>query len=90
MKVLRNILAVLSAVSFLITILMPFISSKMQDYYKSLSLDEWSQEILDKKLFWSQLGETYVFLYASVICTCAFLIVALVMYLRNRSNDVLP
>ena len=88
MKKLKIITGVLSAISALIVVATPILSSHMQGFYKS-QMDDFSkkgQELLDKKLFWVQIGETKIFLYILIACILAFIIVLLFSWLKARKT----
>lgn len=85
-KILKIITGVLSAISALIMVVIPFFSSYMQGFYKS-QIDDFSkntQELLDKKQLWAQIGETHIFLYFFIACISIFAIVMLITWLKTR------
>lgn len=86
MKKLRIITGIFSIISALVMVAIPFLSSKMQAFYKG-QIDDFSkntQELLDKKQLWVQIGETYIFLYIFIACVSIFLIVMFVIWLKAR------
>ena len=88
MKKLKIITGTLSAISALIMIAIPFLSSYMQGFYKS-QIDDFSknaQELLDKKQFWAQLGETYIFLYVFIACVSIFVILMFISHLKLKNQ----
>lgn len=88
MKTLKIITGVLSGISALITVTMPILSSNMQGFYKS-QIDDFSkntQELLDKKLFWAQIGESNVFAIVFIICVCLFLGILFIDFVNKRKN----
>ncbi|MBR5473606.1 MAG: hypothetical protein IKU82_06445 [Clostridia bacterium] len=88
MKTLKIITGALSAISALIMIAIPFLSSYMQGFYKS-QIDDFSksaQELLDKKQFWAQIGESYLFLYIFIACVSLFVIVIFIDWLKARKS----
>ena len=71
MKMIKNVLLCLCIVSILLPIILGFISSYMQGYYKA-QIDDFSkneqekEKLLDQKAFWAQVGE-FITLKHSII-----------------------
>lgn len=88
MKTLKIITGALSAISALIMIAIPFLSSSMQGFYKSQINDfsKSAQELLDKKQFWAQIGESYLFFYIFIACVSIFVIVIFIDWLKARKS----
>ena len=65
MKILKNVFAILTALSGLIAIATPFISSYMQGLLKSQIPDseERTVQLLAQKQLWVQIGESKIVLY---------------------------
>lgn len=86
MKILKIVTGVLSAMSALIMIAMPILSSKMQGFYKTQTpaSAQLTKELLDKKQLWVQIGESKVFFYIFITCVSAFVIVWLIDWLKAR------
>ena len=78
----------LCALSFLLTVAVPIVSSYMQNYYKGLMgtyLTD-TQKLLEKKHFWSQLGETKTFFYVFLASILTLIIFSLIAWFKNRNN----
>lgn len=92
MKISR-IIVLLIAVCLLIVVALPLISSKMQSYYKAQLDDtntpEETQSILNKKAFWSDLGEGHVAFCVCLIFVGLSLIIILCYHIKKRSNNTI-
>ncbi len=88
MKITKIVLSSLCALSFLLTVTVPILSSYMQNYYKGLMGTYFTdtQELLEKKHFWSQLGETKTFFYVFLASVLTLMIFALIAWFKNRNN----
>lgn len=92
MKISR-IIVLLIAVCLLIVVALPLISSKMQSYYKAQLDDtntpEKTQNILNKKAFWADLGEGHVAFCVCLICVGLSSIIILCYHIKKRSNNTI-
>ena len=88
MKIIKILLSSLCALAFLLTVTMPILSSYMQNYYKGLMGDHFkdTQELLGKKHFWSQLGETKTFFYVFLALVLVLIVFTLIVWIKNRDN----
>ena len=82
MKILKIIFGSLCFVFALFTVTAPLLSSHMQGYYKG-QIDDFSrsaEELLAKKQFWAQIGETYIFFY--IFLACVVMLLGIMLFSR--------
>ena len=87
-KTVRFIFASLSAVFLFLTLTAPVISSFMQGYYKG-SIDvisENTQVLIEKKQFWTAIGETKIFLIIFLIFLFLFFVTELIVWRKKSTN----
>ncbi len=72
--------------SFSVAMIMPFLSSHMQGYYKSILDPQNAKEVLDKKQLWAQLGETKIFFYVFLVFLVVLIVFYLIVWLKNRNS----
>lgn len=88
MKIFKIIIVSLLVVSALLTVLAPMISSYMQDYYKG-QLEDFTkntEELLQKKQFWVQIGDSPIFLCIFLGCLVAFFTMVFVIRMRKKAH----
>lgn len=88
MKALKFISITFTAVSAFLICFMPWLSSKMQSFYKSQlpASTEVTKELLEKKQFWVSIGESNVFGVAFIVCLCLLLTVFLIDFIIKKKN----
>ena len=82
---MKNII-IWSCIILIVTIIvLPLLSSFMQSYYKSQleSLDKEPEGILNRKNFWSKLGEPITLLYVFIFEFLLFLVVFLIHLVKR-------
>ena len=91
MKIFRNILIILTALSGLITYSIVYISSHMQGLIKCQMPTgaERTKELLEQKRFWAQLGESYLMFDIFLILAFLLLTTMLIMWIRNKKQQKL-
>lgn len=86
MKIIKIILSSFCALAFFLTVTIPILSSYMQGYYKGLIGVHYedTRALLEKKKFWSQLGETKVFFYVFLASVFVLIVYTLIIWLKKR------
>ena len=78
LSILKKCTLISSIVFFILTILAPIISTIMVEYYHGFIDFSYSSDtvenMLGKKAFWYEIGETYVFMYLTMVFIICFLI----------------
>lgn len=88
MKKLKIITGIISIISALTVVVVPFLSSQMQGFYKTQmpASAQLTKELLNKKQLWVQIGESKVFFYIFIACVSAFVIVLLIDWLKLKKT----
>ena len=85
-----RIIVLLMAVCLLVVVALTLISSKMQSYYKAQLDDtntpEETQNILNQKAFWADLGEGHVAFCVCLIFVGLSSIIILCYHIKKRIN----
>lgn len=88
-NILRTILIFLSGVSFLCFIVAPLIGSYMQNRYKDLlSIAADTEAVLEKKRFWTSVGETKIFLIVFLAFLGCLLTAELIFWLKRSKKSM--
>ncbi len=88
MRILKYITSVLCIISAILCLGVPYLSSCMQGYYKA-QIDICSdntQELLDKKKFWANLGESPIMLYIFILCLIILFAVLIIEQVRKKKE----
>ena len=89
MKILKSVFAIFIALSGLIAITIPFISSGMQDKIKSQlpASEDKTIQLLEQKQLWVQIGETKIVLYIFVTLLFLFLTTSVIIWINNKKTS---
>ena len=87
-KIIRSVFVSLSAITLILTLSAPIISSNMQGYYKELisEIPENTQVLLEKKQAWANFGETKLFITIFLILLFCFLISELIIWIKKEKR----
>ena len=87
-RILRSVFGSLSAITLILTLSAPIISSNMQGYYKELisEMPENTQVLLEKKHAWATFGETKFFITIFLIFLFCFLISELIIWIKKDNR----
>lgn len=88
MKTLKFISITFTAISAFLICFVPWLSSKMQSFYKGQlpASAEVTKGLLDKKQFWVNFGESKAFGIAFIVCLCLLLIVFFIDFIIKKKN----
>ena len=87
-RIIRSVFVSLSAITLILTLSAPIISSNMQGYYKELinEMPENTQVLLEKKQIWATFGETKLFITIFLIVLFCFLISELIIWIKKDNR----
>ncbi len=88
MRIFKYITSALCIISAILCLGVPYLSSCMQSYYKA-QIDIYSyntQELLDKKKFWANLGESPIMLYIFILCFIILFTVLIIERVRKKKE----
>ncbi len=70
----------------LVNLLLPFISSYMQSYYKAQlpSIEDNSEKIIALKNFWVQVGKPKTALFVSAVIFSVFPLTVIIKWIKNK------
>ena len=87
-RIIRSVFVSLSAITLILTLSAPIISSNMQGYYKDLisEMPENTQVLLEKKHAWATFGETKLFITIFLIFLFCFLISELIIWIKKDNR----
>ena len=88
-KIMRSVFASLSAITLILALSAPIISSNIQGYYKGLisEMPENTQVLLEKKQIWATFGETKLFIAIFLIFLFCFLISELIIWFKKDNRN---
>ena len=87
-KIMRSVFASLSAITLILALSAPIISSNIQGYYKGLisEMPENTQVLLEKKQIWATFGETKLFITIFLIFLFCFFISELIIWIKKDNR----
>ena len=87
-RIIRSVFASLSAITLILALSAPIISSIMQGHYKEMisQMPENTQVLLEKKQVWATFGETKLFITIFLIFLFCFLISELIIWFKKDNR----